>query len=679
MKLSDLREKAVSKQQQKFMGMVRAKQKGEMDDASPEVAKAAKSMSKKDVKDFASTKHKGLPDKKEGVEENRYSPLQMAKAKKEREDRKKKDGESDSRYQRIMKKQYGSLKKEDTELEEWQKETPWKKSPQQRKDKYGNVIKTKNIAKNLAKSAQKQTAKEDVDLDEATYMVTIEPGTYGGVKSDGKPIMVNAKSTRDATTKAAKKVKIDPRLVPAGGFKVKVNEEVEQIDEISAKLARKAAAASDARAYDYSSSAYDDETQKYADHLSNKADKALAHVKKRQGDKGIRKTNRLSNKLIYGKSRYSESVEVDEAKGTGVKKFVKGMRVANLHNPNKKGTVIKGGDNMKKAVEVEWDSGTTTLASGKYLTSIKKNESVDLGEAYKTPAEAGAIAAGKKAARQGKKYSDNPHKKGTPEFTAWSKGHNMARESVELGEAKISVGDRVTLQPNKNTLDQSLIGKAGVVTGMVGSKPTVKFANGKTIAVSPKDLTINESVELDEASYPLASKWQSGAKVVKKGKVELTRGSGGVHSIKVNGKSVGDFSLDDDSGMWVTNVKGKKGQGTYDEIDDIVNAMMKESVQHTFFTLREARRDAAKDLYFDTYSAAVQTALADVKKKGFEVDEDDWHDSITTGSGKPGRGKTVRHTISLTKGGKPQRKALHIQVYNRDTDKKTYELNYYVS
>jgi len=60
----DLEEKAVSKAQQKFFGMVRAKQKGEMDNASPEVKKAADTMSKKDVKDFAKTKHKGLPDKK---------------------------------------------------------------------------------------------------------------------------------------------------------------------------------------------------------------------------------------------------------------------------------------------------------------------------------------------------------------------------------------------------------------------------------------------------------------------------------------------------------------------------------------------------------------------------------------------------------------------------------------
>ena len=64
-----LTEKAKSKAQQRFFGMVRAKQKGEMEDASPEVEKAAKSMKKGDVKKYAKTKHKGLPEKKEMKEE----------------------------------------------------------------------------------------------------------------------------------------------------------------------------------------------------------------------------------------------------------------------------------------------------------------------------------------------------------------------------------------------------------------------------------------------------------------------------------------------------------------------------------------------------------------------------------------------------------------------------------
>ena len=58
---------AVSKKQQRFFGMVRAAQKGE-GAASPEVAKVADEISKKDAKKFAKTKHKGLPEKKKAQE-----------------------------------------------------------------------------------------------------------------------------------------------------------------------------------------------------------------------------------------------------------------------------------------------------------------------------------------------------------------------------------------------------------------------------------------------------------------------------------------------------------------------------------------------------------------------------------------------------------------------------------
>ena len=61
---------AVSKKQQKFFGIVRAIQKGEIAPTTPETAKAAADMKKGDVKKFASTKHKGLPEKKK-IEEDR--------------------------------------------------------------------------------------------------------------------------------------------------------------------------------------------------------------------------------------------------------------------------------------------------------------------------------------------------------------------------------------------------------------------------------------------------------------------------------------------------------------------------------------------------------------------------------------------------------------------------------
>ena len=56
---------ATSKAQQRFMGIVHGLQKGttKPSDVSGAAKKAAKSMKKKSAKDFAKTKHKGLPSK----------------------------------------------------------------------------------------------------------------------------------------------------------------------------------------------------------------------------------------------------------------------------------------------------------------------------------------------------------------------------------------------------------------------------------------------------------------------------------------------------------------------------------------------------------------------------------------------------------------------------------------
>ena len=63
---------ATSKQQQKLMGLVHALQKGSVKpgQASAKAKEMAKSMKPSDVKDFAATKHKGLPKKvkKEGLQ-----------------------------------------------------------------------------------------------------------------------------------------------------------------------------------------------------------------------------------------------------------------------------------------------------------------------------------------------------------------------------------------------------------------------------------------------------------------------------------------------------------------------------------------------------------------------------------------------------------------------------------
>ena len=56
---------STSKAQQKFMGLVHAYKKGEVkgSEVSQAIKKAAKSMKKSSTKKYASTKHKGLPNK----------------------------------------------------------------------------------------------------------------------------------------------------------------------------------------------------------------------------------------------------------------------------------------------------------------------------------------------------------------------------------------------------------------------------------------------------------------------------------------------------------------------------------------------------------------------------------------------------------------------------------------
>jgi len=80
-------------------------------------------------------------------------------------------------------------------------------------------------------------------------------------------------------------------------------EEVEQIDEISPGLARKAAAASQVKAIEFSdysglSNLHNKEGKKEANRLNRKSDKAMDYIGKRQGQKGIDKVNRMVTRVV---------------------------------------------------------------------------------------------------------------------------------------------------------------------------------------------------------------------------------------------------------------------------------------------------------------------------------------------------------------------------------------------
>jgi len=165
------------------------------------------------------------------------------------------------------------------------------------------------------------------------------------------------------------------------------------------------------------------------------------------------------------------------------------------------------GKDGKKGVQIQ----VANLDDKKFELNMYK-ESVDLEEAYKTPAEAGAYEAGKKAARSGKKYDDNPNKKGSKEYTAWSKGHNEARAKGMKEEVELTESPMVTFTVPNVTSDM-----ASKLERIAKEKKIEYSRKGRTVVLKGKriDMTmlrtkmglaqtnipmvpVKEDVELDE-------------------------------------------------------------------------------------------------------------------------------------------------------------------------------------
>lgn len=81
-------------------------------------------------------------------------------------------------------------------------------------------------------------------------------------------------------------------------------------------------------------------------------------------------------------------------------------------------------------------------------------------------------------------------------------------------------------------------------------------------------------------------------------------------------------------------------------------------------------------LHHKSFSDAMAAAYKEAERQGYEVSTDDIDRKVASGPRKPSKDKTNSYSLALTKGGKPQKKALQVQVYNMGN---SYELNCYVS
>ena len=216
---------AKSKQQQKFMGIVRAIQKG--DEPASKFSKAAQDaaddMKQKDVEDFASTKHKGLPKKVEQYLRQKIRKEITQMIREDWWDRLSKDEK-----EKYVKAHPGSKK---AKQHAWDKKRDKRaakiSSPNYTIDGDGNIIKVKKLSKSEKAKEEKRRAKHvaaikkgyfpgDAEYDKFMKEDYVE--TCGYTQSvDGKKLKTpGATGEEDRHLKEAKRITRGNRGVKVG-------------------------------------------------------------------------------------------------------------------------------------------------------------------------------------------------------------------------------------------------------------------------------------------------------------------------------------------------------------------------------------------------------------------------------------------------------------------------------
>ena len=252
----------------------------------------------------------------------------------------------------------------------------------------------------------------------------------------------------------------------------------------------------------------------------------------------------------------------------------------------------------------------------------------------------------------------------------WKEGEGPVKEEVELDE------EVFYWYIIKGNLEKGKVAFVGTEKQVKLKRHDPKFGGNYVMTKSRKDLKmgdkwkksmgVSEEVEIDEAM-----KWEVGVvyhQEFDNGDRAYFRADSVQKNKRWKGLSVDEFggrqkkaknnTADEKLSSWETTPKNEIPKALKEDVD------LDEKIT----------RDQT---YFNSYSDAVTYALKYTKSRGYEVDEDDFAAKVTHGPRKPSEGKTVSQRIDVTKGGKPQKKQLSFQVYNKG-GKNPYELNVYV-
>ena len=83
--------------------------------------------------------------------------------------------------------------------------------------------------------------------------------------------------------------------------------------------------------------------------------------------------------------------------------------------------------------------------------------------------------------------------------------------------------------------------------------------------------------------------------------------------------------------------------------------------------------------YYDTFEEAMDDVQLGMEAEGLTFDEKEWTKTVEVGKKPPRPGETFETSIPLYKNGRKAKQMVHIQVYNRGTGTRPFELTYHIS
>ena len=121
------------------------------------------------------------------------------------------------------------------------------------------------------------------------------------------------------------------------------------------------------------------------------------------------------------------------------------------------------------------------------------------------------------------------------------------------------------------------------------------------------------------------------------------------------------------------NAKGALWSFYYGNILENRKPVMKYLLTNEQF-LNEAKSDFV--VYHNQYSSVIDEVERYANNMGYKLDQEEYGNAYVDAFFKPNDGQTKKDTLTLYKGGKEQRKALHVRIYGMGNK---FELNMYIN